>query len=90
MTFAVLGIYLLSGWFSSNNNITYKNGRRLMTKVPGDEEIRNYDIEKQEDIGVTKKAESCNTIKTEIGSLINENKKLGRSLSSKSVSYMSN
>ena len=90
MTFAVLGTYLLSGWFSSNNNITYKNGRRLMTKVPGDEEIRNYDIEKQEDIGVTKKAESCNTIKTEIGSLINENKKLGRSPSSKSVSYMSN
>ena len=57
MTFAVLGTYLLSGWFSSNNNIIYKNGRRLMTKVPGDEEIRNYDEEKQEDIGVTKKAE---------------------------------
>jgi len=45
MTFAVLGTYSLSGWFSSNNNITYKNGRRLMTGVPGDEKIRNYDEE---------------------------------------------
>jgi len=41
----ILGTYSLYGWFASNNNITYKNGRRLMTEVPGDEEIRSYDEE---------------------------------------------